>query len=251
MIELRRVSKTYPGDVKAVREVNLSIEKGEILVLVGTSGSGKTTTMKMINRLIEPTSGKIFIGEIDISSTDPIKLRRDIGYVIQEIGLFPHMTVEQNITIVPYLEGWSEKEREKRTKLLLKMVGLEPKEYRKRYPIELSGGQKQRVGVARALAADPSIILMDEPFGALDPITREELQKEFLDLQSRIRKTVIFVTHDIYEAFRLGDRIAIMKEGKILQVDKPKIILEHPANRFVSRFLGKHKDYLLKEIKDG
>jgi len=241
LIEIRKVSKVYRGGVDAVSGVNLDVEEGETLVLIGTSGSGKTTLMKMINRLIEPTSGEIRIRGQDIGKLNPIALRRDIGYVIQKIGLFPHMAIEDNIAVVPRLKGWPPERRREQAKELLAMVGLEPDQYLRRHPAELSGGQQQRVGVARALAGDPPIILMDEPFGALDPITREQLQEEFRQLKERIQKTIIFVTHDIFEAVNLADRMAIMESGRLLQVDRPERVLAHPADEFVARFLGKHR----------
>ena len=241
LIEIRKVSKVYPGGVDAVSGVSLDVEEGETLVLIGTSGSGKTTLMKMINRLIEPSSGEIRIRGQDIGKLNPIALRRDIGYVIQKIGLFPHMTIEENIAVVPRLKGWPLERRREQAKELLSLVGLEPDQYLRRHPSELSGGQQQRVGVARALAGNPPIILMDEPFGALDPITREQLQEEFRQLKERIRKTIIFVTHDIFEAVNLADRMAIIEAGRILQVDRPELVLAHPADEFVARFLGKHR----------
>jgi len=244
LIEIRNLTKTYQGGFKAVDQVNLEVEEGETLVLVGTSGSGKTTLLKMINRLIEPTAGEIRIRGRDVTGMNPIALRRDIGYVIQRIGLFPHMTIEDNIAIVPRLKGWPRERRREKASELLAMVGLDPDEYRSRFPAELSGGQQQRIGVARALADDPDIILMDEPFGALDPITREQLQEEFRQLKERIQKTIIFVTHDIFEAVNLADRMAIMDAGRILQVDAPERVLAHPADEFVARFLGKHRFHL-------
>lgn len=241
LIEIRNVTKVYPGGVGAVNGVTLDVEEGETLVLIGTSGSGKTTLMKMINRLIESTSGEIRIRGQDVGKLNPIALRRDIGYVIQKIGLFPHMTIEDNIAVVPRLKGWTPERRRESAEELLSMVGMEPDQYLRRYPAELSGGQQQRVGVARALAGDPPIILMDEPFGALDPITREQLQEEFRQLKERIQKTIIFVTHDIFEAVNLADRMAIIDAGCILQVDRPERVLAHPADEFVARFLGKHR----------
>jgi len=241
LIEIRNVSKVYPGGVGAVNGVTLDVEEGETLVLIGTSGSGKTTLMKMVNRLIEPTSGEIRIRGQDVGKLDPIALRRDTGYVIQKIGLFPHMTIEDNIAVVPRLKGWPPERRREQAKELLSMVGLEPDQYLRRHPAELSGGQQQRVGVARALAGNPPIILMDEPFGALDPITREQLQEEFRQLKERIQKTIIFVTHDIFEAVNLADRMAIIDAGRILQVDRPERVLARPADKFVARFLGKHR----------
>jgi osmoprotectant transport system ATP-binding protein len=211
------------------------------LVLLGTSGSGKTTTMKMVNRLVEPTAGRILIDGTDIMERDPIELRRGIGYTIQNIGLFPHMTVAENIAVVPGLLGWESEKTNLRIDELLTMVGLEPHDFRLRYPTQLSGGQMQRVGVARALAADPPLILMDEPFGALDPITRECLQNEFLDLQSEIRKTIIFVTHDVFEAVKMADRIALLDGGRLQQLAAPAELVENPANEFIDRFLGVHR----------
>ncbi len=241
LIQIRNVTKVYPGGVGAVNGVTLDVEEGETLVLIGTSGSGKTTLMKMVNRLIEPTSGEIRIRGQDIGKLDPIALRLDTGYVIQKIGLFPHMTIEDNISVVPRLKGWPPERRRQTAQELLSMVGMEPDQYLRRYPAELSGGQQQRVGVARALAGNPPIILMDEPFGALDPITREQLQEEFRQLKERIQKTIIFVTHDIFEAVNLADRMAIIDAGRILQVDRPDRVLAHPADEFVARFLGKHR----------
>ncbi len=241
MIRFENVSKVFPGGVTAVQELSLEIKKGETMVLLGTSGSGKTTTMRMINRLIDPSKGRITIEEKNIMSADPITLRRNIGYAVQHIGLFPHMTVGENIAVVPELLKWKESDIAARVDTLLEMVGLTPDEFRGRYPGQLSGGQKQRVGVARALAADPPIVLMDEPFGALDPITREQLQNEFLDLESEIKKTVVFVTHDVFEAVKMGDRIAILDEGRLMQLDTPAAIVERPANDFVDQFLGQHR----------
>lgn len=241
MIAFGHVSKTYPGGVDAVRDLSMEIAEGETLVLLGTSGSGKTTTMKMVNRLIEPTAGRILIDGTDIMEHDPIQLRRGIGYAIQDIGLFPHMTVAENIAVVPKLLKWLQDRIDSRVGELLKMVGLEPDEFRDRYPAQLSGGQKQRVGVARALAADPPLILMDEPFGALDPITREQLQNEFLELQSEIRKTIIFVTHDVFEAVKMADRVALLDEGRLQQLAPPAELVESPAGEFVDRFLGQHR----------
>jgi len=241
MIIFDHVSKTYPGGVEAVRDLSLEVVEGETLVLLGTSGSGKTTTMKMVNRLIEPTSGHILVADTDIMEQDPIGLRRRIGYAIQHIGLFPHMTIAENIAVVPKLLQRSRAQVAERVDGLLTMVGLEPDEFRERYPVQLSGGQRQRIGVARALAADPPIVLMDEPFGALDPITREELQNEFLALESEIRKTIIFVTHDVFEAAKMGDRIALLDAGQLQQLATPADLVENPANEFVDQFLGQHR----------
>ncbi|MFW6065580.1 MAG: ABC transporter ATP-binding protein [Planctomycetota bacterium] len=241
MIRLENVCKTFPGGVDAVCDLSLEIARGETLVLLGTSGSGKTTTMKMVNRLYEPTSGRIEVDGQDIMAQDLIRLRRSIGYAIQHIGLFPHMTMAENVGVVPRLLNWPQEQVDERVDDLLTRVGLEPKSFRDRYPSQLSGGQRQRVGVARALAADPPIVLMDEPFGALDPITREQLQDEFLELESEIQKTIVFVTHDIFEAVKMGDRIALMDEGRLQQLAKPAELVEHPANEFVDSFLGQHR----------
>lgn len=241
MIKFENVSKKFPGGVTAVDGLTLEVKEGETLVLLGTSGSGKTTTMKMVNRLIEPTSGTILINGSDIMSQNVIELRRNIGYAIQHIGLFPHMTVAENIAVVPALLSWTDSKISDRTDELLNMVGLEPENFRDRFPTQLSGGQKQRIGVARALAADPPIVLMDEPFGALDPITREQLQDEFLELESEIKKTIIFVTHDIFEAVKMGDRVALLDEGKIQQLDEPAKLVDNPANEFVENFLGQSR----------
>ncbi|RKD31777.1 ABC transporter ATP-binding protein [Thermohalobacter berrensis] len=241
MIRFENVSKVYEDGFKAIDNMNLHIKKGELLVLIGPSGCGKTTTMKMINRLIEPTEGKIFIDNKEISKINPVELRRNIGYVIQQIGLLPHMTIGENVALVPKLKKWDEKKYMKRVKELLDLVGLEPNIYINRYPAELSGGQQQRVGVIRALAADPPIILMDEPFSALDPISREQLQDELVRLQEEINKTIVFVTHDMDEALKIADRICIMKEGKIVQLDKPEKILQNPANDFVKNFIGEER----------
>lgn len=240
MLKFEHVSKVYKGKKRAVNDLNFEIEKGEFIVLIGPSGCGKTTTMKMINRLIEPTSGKIYIDGENILEMDPVRLRRKIGYVIQQIGLFPHMTIEQNISLVPRLLKWSPEERRKRAEELLDLVDMTP-DYLDRFPHELSGGQQQRIGVLRALAADQPLILMDEPFGALDPITRDSLQTEFKKLQRRLDKTIVFVTHDMDEALKLADRIVIMRDGSIVQFDTPDEILRNPANEFVEEFIGKDR----------
>jgi osmoprotectant transport system ATP-binding protein len=241
VIVFEHVGKTYPGGVEAVRDLSLTVEDGETLVLLGTSGSGKTTTMKMVNRLIEPSAGRILIDGQDVTQQDAVRLRRKIGYAIQHIGLFPHMTVGQNVGVVPRLLGWSAADVDRRTDRLLRLVGLEPEGFRGRFPNQLSGGQKQRVGVARALAADPPIVLMDEPFGALDPLTREQLQNEFLELETEIRKTIVFVTHDIFEAVKMGDRIALLDEGRLQQLATPRELVERPASEWVDAFLGQHR----------
>ncbi len=239
-IDLDHVTKAYPGQGStAVEDFSMQIRPGELVMFVGPSGCGKTTTMKMINRLIEPTSGSIRIDGKDVLSIDPNELRRHIGYVIQQIGLFPHMTIEENIGAVPRLLGWSKEKTAARVEELLGTVQLDPATFARRYPRQLSGGQQQRVGVARALAADPPVMLMDEPFGATDPITREKLQAEFLRLQAEIGKTIIFVTHDFDEAVRLGDRIAVLGErSRIEQFDTPAEILAAPANDYVRSFIG-------------
>ncbi len=241
MISFENVTKTYPGEVDAVIDLTLEVAEGETISLLGTSGSGKTTTMKMVNRLVDPTCGRILVAGVDIMEQDPTVLRRSMGYAIQHIGLFPHMSVAENIGVVPNLLGWDRKRVDERVDTLLSMVGLEPGEFRDRMPSQLSGGQRQRIGVARALGADPPIILMDEPFGALDPITREELQNEFLELETEIRKTILFVTHDVFEAVKMGDRIALMDEGRLQQFATPRELVENPANEFVDQFLGQHR----------
>src|SRR4051795_12764331 len=238
MIRLDAVVKRYADGTVAVDRLSLDIGAGELVMLVGPSGCGKTTTMKMINRLVEPTGGRIFLDGTDVTRADPVKLRRRIGYVIQQVGLFPHKNVADNIATVPSLLGWDRARIRSRVGELLELVGLEAS-YGKRYPSELSGGQRQRVGVARALAADPPVLLMDEPFGAVDPIARDRLQLEFLRLQAEVRKTVVFVTHDIEEAVRLGDRIAVLRQGGVLeQYDTPAAILGSPATEFVAEFVG-------------
>lgn len=240
MIEFKKVSK-YFKDKAIIKEIDLKINKGELVVLIGPSGCGKTTTLKMINKLITNTSGKIYVNGKDISEQNTIELRRNIGYVIQQTGLFPHLTVEENIGIIPKLEKWPENNIKEKVIELLNMVGMKPEEYIDRYPSELSGGQQQRIGVARAFATNPDIILMDEPFSALDPITRNQLQDELFNLQQELKKTIVFVTHDMDEALKLGDRICIMNEGKIVQFDVPEQILKNPANAFVEEFVGKNR----------
>jgi osmoprotectant transport system ATP-binding protein len=239
-IRLEKLTKVFPGQGEpAVESLSLDIPEGEIVILVGPSGCGKTTTMKMINRIIEPTSGRILLDGEDVTDVNPDQLRRRIGYVIQQIGLFPHMSIADNIATVPRLLGWDKRRIAERVDELLETVGMEPGMYRHRYPKELSGGQRQRVGVARAMSADPDVMLMDEPFGAIDPITRERLQNEFLRLQEKIKKTIIFVTHDIDEAIKMGDRIAILRDkSQIAQYDTPERILVNPADDFVADFIG-------------
>ncbi|MGW0423991.1 betaine/proline/choline family ABC transporter ATP-binding protein [Streptomyces sp. NPDC003015] len=239
-IELENLTKRYPGSPQpAVDNVTLDIRAGETVVFVGPSGCGKSTTLKMINRLIEPTGGRIRINGEDVTDIDPVKLRRKVGYAVQSAGLFPHMTVAQNIALVPRMTGWGKGRIEDRVEELLDLVGLDPGEFHGRYPCQLSGGQQQRVGVARALAADPPVLLMDEPFGAVDPITRDHLQDDLLRLQRELRKTIVFVTHDFDEAIRVGDRIVVLRErSHIAQFDTPEAILAHPADDFVSGFVG-------------
>ncbi|MFD4831097.1 ABC transporter ATP-binding protein [Streptomyces uncialis] len=238
MIRFENVSKRYADGTTAVDDLSFEVAAGELVTLVGPSGCGKTTTMKMVNRLIEPTSGRIFLDGEDIAAGDPVELRRRIGYVIQQVGLFPHRTVLDNTATVPHLLGVSRKKARARAAELLDLVGLDPSVHGERYPDQLSGGQRQRVGVARALAADPPVLLMDEPFGAVDPVVRERLQSEFLRLQQSVRKTVLFVTHDIEEAVRLGDRIAVYGAGRIEQFDTPATVLGAPSGDYVAEFVG-------------
>ncbi|MCS0639036.1 betaine/proline/choline family ABC transporter ATP-binding protein [Streptomyces sp. LP05-1] len=238
MIRFEHVTKRYADGTTAVDDLSFEVAEGELVTLVGPSGCGKTTTMKMVNRLIEPTEGRILVAGKDIAATDPVQLRRRIGYVIQQVGLFPHKTVLENTATVPHLLGTKKAAAHARAAELLDLVGLDPRTYGDRYPDQLSGGQRQRVGVARALAADPPVLLMDEPFGAVDPVVRERLQSEFLKLQSQVRKTVLFVTHDIEEAVRLGDRIAVYGEGRIEQLDAPAAVLGAPATPYVAEFVG-------------
>lgn len=245
MIRLEGVTKRY-GETLAVDRLTLEVGEGEVCVLIGPSGCGKTTTLRMINRLIEPTSGRILVNGKDIRSVRPEELRRGIGYAIQSVGLFPHLTVEENITTVPRLLGWDRERVRTRVEELLTLVGLDSSEYRSKYPRELSGGEAQRVGVARALAADPPALLMDEPFGAVDPITRERLQAEFLRIQRELHKTVVFVTHDTDEAICLADRIALMRDGRLHQYDTPENLLDHPADKYVHDFIG--ADRALKRL---
>ena len=247
MIEFQHVSKIYKGGKVAVEDVNLSFEKGEFICFIGTSGSGKTTSMRMINRMTEPTKGKILIDGQDIQKLNAVELRRKIGYVIQSIGLMPHMTIRENITLVQKLLKVDQQKQQTTAEKMIDLVEL-PREMLDRYPSELSGGQQQRIGVVRALAADQDIILMDEPFGALDPITRDSLQDLVKDLQERLGKTIVFVTHDMDEALKLANRIAIMSEGKVVQFDTPENILRNPANKFVEELIG--EDRLLQAKPD-
>lgn len=254
MIKLSNVSKSYDGH-EAVKNISLHIKKGEFVILLGPSGCGKSTTLRLINKMIERSSGEIYVQDENIDSIKEETLRKNIGYVIQSIGLFPHMTVAMNIATVPLLKKWEKKRIEERTEEMLGLVGLSPKMYLKKYPHELSGGEAQRIGVARALASDPEILLMDEPFGAVDPINRVRLQKEFKEIQKKLHKTVIFVTHDVEEALFLGDRICIMREGEVIQVDTPSEIVLNPKDEFIRDFfrgegalslLGRYnaKDYI-------
>lgn len=241
MVRFEKVVKKYDDGHVAVKEVDLHVKAGEFICFIGPSGCGKTTTLKMVNRLITPTDGTVYVNGEDIMKVKPVELRRKIGYVIQQIGLFPHMTIRENIEVVPRLLGWSKSKRENRVNELLQLVNMDPEIYAERYPNELSGGQQQRIGVLRALAVEPPLILMDEPFGALDPITRESLQDEFKRLQRKLKKTILFVTHDMEEALKLADRIVIMKDGEIVQAASPEELLRKPANEFVSSFIGKHR----------
>ncbi|MDQ6618236.1 MAG: ABC transporter ATP-binding protein [Pseudomonadota bacterium] len=250
MIKLDNVSKAFEtpsGTALAADRISFEVGPGEICVLLGPSGCGKTTTLKMVNRLIEPTSGRITINGKDTAAYDPVELRRTIGYVIQQIGLFPNMTVEDNICVVPKLLGWDRRKARERAAELLAIINLEPAIFLKRYPKELSGGQQQRVGVARALAADPPVLLMDEPFGAIDPINREVIQDEFLKIHRRLKKTVMFVSHDIDEAVKMADKVAIFRAGQLEQFDSPDNILAHPANSFIADFVG--TDRTLKRLR--
>ncbi|MGW4673702.1 ABC transporter ATP-binding protein [Streptomyces sp. NPDC004324] len=238
MIRFEQVTKRYPDGTTAVDGLSFEVAEGELVTLVGPSGCGKTTTMMMVNRLIEPTAGRILVDGEDVAAVDPVRLRRRIGYVIQQVGLFPHRTVLDNTATVPTLVGWKRAKARARAAELLDLVGLDPATYGSRYPDQLSGGQRQRVGVARALAADPPVLLMDEPFGAVDPVVREQLQDEFLRMQASVRKTVLLVTHDIEEAVRLGDRIAVYGQGRIEQFDTPGAVLGTPATPYVAEFVG-------------
>ena len=247
MIELNRVTKIYPGAAQpAVNSVSLTVPQGEICVFIGPSGCGKTTLMRLINRLIPLTSGSISVDGKDIMTLNPIELRRHIGYVIQQVGLFPHMTVRDNIATVPKLLGWTKAKIDERVDELLGLVNLDPKEFRDRYPRQLSGGQAQRIGVARAMAANPTTMLMDEPFGAIDPINREVLQDEFLRIQAKLKKTIIFVTHDINEAIKMGQRVVLLQDGQLVQAGLPDELLNRPANEFVKSFVG--ADRVLKRL---
>ena len=247
MIVIEDVRKRFPGSATpAVDGLSLSVDAAEVCVLIGPSGCGKTTTMRMINRMIDPDAGRILVGGTDIAAVDPVQLRRGIGYVIQQVGLFPHLTIAENVATVPRLLGWSAARVTQRVDELLALVDMDPALHRARFPRELSGGQKQRVGVARALAADPPLLLMDEPFGALDPLTRAALQDESLRLLRELSKTIVFVTHDMDEALKLGTRIAVLREGRVVQYDTPAQLLAHPADAFVESFVG--EDRALKRL---
>ncbi|MDW5470774.1 betaine/proline/choline family ABC transporter ATP-binding protein [Staphylococcus equorum] len=240
MLSIKNLSKVYGGGKKAVDNISLDVESGEFIAFIGTSGSGKTTALRMINRMIEATEGQITINGGDVRKMNPVELRRKIGYVIQQIGLMPHMTIRENIVLVPKLLKWSQEKKERKAKELIKLVDL-PEEFLDRYPSQLSGGQQQRIGVVRALAAEQDVILMDEPFGALDPITRDTLQDLVKELQQKLGKTFVFVTHDMDEAIKLADKICIMSEGQVIQFDTPDNILRHPANDFVRDFIGQNR----------
>ncbi|MCT9095581.1 ABC transporter ATP-binding protein [Haloarchaeobius sp. HME9146] len=247
MIEFDNVTKQYGDGTVAIENISFEVEEGTTTVLVGPSGCGKTTTMKLVNRLIDPTEGTVYFDGTDITELDEIELRREVGYVIQEIGLFDHMSVAENVGTVPDLKGWDQDRIRERVVELLDLMDLPAAEYADQYPTELSGGQRQRVGVARALAADPDVMLMDEPFGALDPITRDELQDEFLEIQDELDVTILFVTHSIEEALKMGDRIAIFDVGELVQYDTPQNILENPKNDFVRDFIGEDRE--LKKLQ--
>ncbi|XXM71133.1 ABC transporter ATP-binding protein [Lysinibacillus sphaericus] len=241
MITFNQTTKTYEGGVTAVNKVDFTVEKGDIVVLLGPSGCGKTTLLRMVNRLESISEGKIIIDGQDSMQLNEIELRRKVGYVIQSNGLFPNMTIEQNVMIVPDMLGWDKKQKRERFDSLMGMIGLSPDKYRKRYPHELSGGQQQRIGVIRALAADPPVMLMDEPFGALDPIIREKIQDEFLQIQKEVKKTILFVSHDIDEAIKMADKIVLLRGGEIMQYDSPSEMLVRPKNDFVYEFFGKDR----------
>lgn len=253
MIQFKNVSKVYDGDVQAVDDVSFNVENGEVVILIGPSGCGKTTLLRMVNQLENITEGEIHLNNKSLKELDKIEMRRNIGYVIQSNGLFPNMTIEKNVMIVPDLLGWDRKRKHDRFNYLMELIGLNPDEFRKRFPHELSGGQQQRIGVARALAADPPVMLMDEPFGALDPIIRNRLQEEFLQIQREVKKTILFVSHDIDEAVKMGDKISLLRSGKIMQFGRPDEILTKPKNDFVSEFVGQDrvlKSTSLYSVKD-
>ena len=238
VIQYENVCKKFAGSSKyAVDHVSAEIESGEFITILGSSGCGKTTLLKLTNRLYDPDDGKIIVEGVDIKTVDPVELRRRLGYVIQQVGLFPHMTIKENITVIPSLMKWDRRRMDERADELLKLVGLEPAEFRDRYPHQLSGGQQQRIGLARALVLDPDIMLLDEPFGAIDAITRLNLQNELLRIQGSLGKTILFVTHDINEAFKMGNRVMVMNEGRLLQFDTPREIVQHPADAFVKSLI--------------
>jgi len=247
MIRFENITKQY-NQKTVIRDFNLDIEEGQLVVFIGPSGCGKTTLLKMINRLLEPTSGKIYVNEKDISKQDPIELRRNIGYVIQSTGLFPHMTIKENLELIPKLKGEDSDSIKRKTNDLLELVGLAPDEYLYRYPSELSGGQKQRIGVARAFSTDSDIILMDEPFSALDPVTRNSLQDELFSMQKELNKTIVFVTHDMDEAIKIADKICLLNDGHIIQYDTPDQILKNPASEYVEEFIGKRRVWNNPEV---
>jgi osmoprotectant transport system ATP-binding protein len=249
LITFKNVSKQYEDGTTAVKDINLEIRQGEFFVLIGPSGCGKTTTLKMINRLHDVTSGDLYIADKKVTDYNINELRWEIGYVLQQIALFPHMTIAENIAVVPEMKGWKKNKIKKRVDELLELVGLDPKQYRNRKPFELSGGQQQRIGVARALAADPPVILMDEPFSALDPLSRDQLQQDVLALKEKIKKTFVFVTHDISEAMTLGDRICLMKDGEVVQIGTPKEFVQNPKNDFVKSFIGNQGSVLLQPLE--
>ncbi|AQU78217.1 MULTISPECIES: betaine/proline/choline family ABC transporter ATP-binding protein [Planococcus] len=238
MIRFENVTKRFPDGTEALKDISLVLPTNELTAIIGPSGCGKTTLMKMINKLEKPTEGSIFIDEKPINGMDEVQLRRSIGYVIQRIGLFPHMTISDNVALVPKLLDWTKDKKEQRVRELLQLVGLDPEVYMERYPLELSGGQQQRVGVVRALAGDPNIVLMDEPFSALDPISREQLQDELRNLQQTINKTIVFVTHDMDEALKIADSVILMRDGQVEQVGTPQQLIDNPANEFVRSFIG-------------
>ena len=241
MIHYEKITKSYLPGINAVADFTLSVAKGELLAIIGPSGCGKTTVLKMLNRLVEPTSGRILLHGEDIRTLDPTALRRSMGYVIQQVGLFPHMTILENITVVPDILGWPAEKQRARAYELLDLIDMNPSEFARRFPYQLSGGQQQRIGVLRALAADPAVILMDEPFGAVDPLTRTKLQQELKTLHTRLKKTILLVTHDIDEAFRLADRVLLMQSGRIVQVGTPTELLDRPATSFVDEYIGGHR----------
>ena len=238
MIRFDKVTKQFPDGTEALKDISLILPARQLTAIIGPSGCGKTTLMKMVNKLENPTSGAVYIDEEPITGMDEVKLRRSIGYVIQRIGLFPHMTIKENVSLVPKLLDWPADKTERRAEELLKLVGLDPATFMERYPLELSGGQQQRVGVVRALAGDPNIVLMDEPFSALDPISREQLQDELRHLQQEIHKTIVFVTHDMDEALKIADTIVVMRDGRIEQIGSPQQLIDEPANEFVHNFIG-------------